>query len=71
VSPWLIVGIVVYWVLAFWFAARLGEFLRGPRVSAPPAGPRARAVRTRERAGHVEILPGFGDAENAWKRPQR
>jgi hypothetical protein len=62
-SPWLIVGIVGYWAVAFWVASRLGGFLA--RTQAPPAGPRARLVRERERAGRVEFLPGLGDAENA------
>jgi hypothetical protein len=55
VSPWLIVGIVVYWAVAFWFASRLGGFLH--RTQAPPAGPRARLVESRADVGVVEILP--------------
>jgi hypothetical protein len=62
-SLWIIVGIVAYWAVAFWLASRLGGFLH--RTQAPPAGPRARLVRERERAGRVEFLPGLGDAENA------
>ena len=60
-----IVGVVVYWAVAFWFASRLGQWLKGP--SAPPAGPRARFVESRERVGEVRILPSLGDAENARK----
>jgi hypothetical protein len=69
VSPWIPVGVVVYFALAFWFAHRLGDFLH--RTQAPPAGPRGRLVRERERAGRVEVLPTVGDAENARRRAER
>jgi hypothetical protein len=68
-SPWLIVGIVGYWAVAFWVASRLGGFLA--RTQAPPAGPRARLVRERERAGRVEFLPALGDAEIGQKAGRR
>jgi hypothetical protein len=68
-SLWLIVGIVAYFAVAFWFAARLGDFIY--RTQAPPAGPRARLVRERERAGRVEFLPASGDAENGQNAGRR
>jgi hypothetical protein len=61
-SPWIVVGIVAYWAALF-FALALCR-AAGRRTPAPPAGPRARAVLRRDRAGVVEILPSVGDAQN-------
>lgn len=65
---WIVVGgvwlIVVVWSLALMLAA-------GRRTPAPPAGPRGRLVRDRERAGRVEVLPTRGDAENGGKTGRR
>ena len=54
-SPWIIVGIVVYWAVMFPFASRLGQWLKPPQ----------------KRPGYVEFLPALGDAENARKVARR
>ena len=51
-SPWIVVGIVVYWAVAFHLASRLGQWLKPPQ----------------KRPGYVEFLPTLGDAENARTR---
>lgn len=50
-SPWIIVGIVVYWAVAFWLCSRLGAWLKPPL----------------KRPGYVEFGPSVRDAENARK----
>lgn len=74
-SPWdllgavgLIAGGLAAWLLVLLFAVALCKARARP---VPPAGPRVRVVRSRERAGRVEFLPVRGDAENAREAGRR